>query len=564
MKKEIFINVEDTENRIAVLEDGVLEEYYFERSGSKRLAGSIYRAKVSKVVPGIQACFVNIGLRKNGFLHVSDIVDPSKTYAEMMGEEVEEGAVAGGQAPGGRGGGQGGGQAGRLRYEGPIEELVHGGDDLLVQVLKDPLGEKGPRLTTNISLPGRNLVLVPRSPRRGVSRRIEDVAERERLRKILETLPVPENMGVIVRTFAQGGTKKSLVRDLRFLVNLWKRIEKRYKEGKKPRPLYEETDIVKRFLRDAISEEIARIVVDSKAEYKELRKFIHTTLPRWAGEVELHKDRQPLFEKYGIEKEIEKAFQSRVWLKCGGYLVIEKFEALVAIDVNTGRNVGAAVGGQGSGARGQRPGVGGQGSADAEQTILATNLEAATEVARQLRLRNMGGIIVIDFIDMKTKTNRKLVYDELKRSLRRDKARTFLVPISELGLLEMTRERDRESLGESIFGKCPYCNGTGDVKLPETVSIEIQRELKRVTAERKSGEVKVYAHPSVVERLKTVDAPAIAKVLKRGRLNIELLSVNDYHLEQWNCYVDEQGKGPGTRGQGPGGRASAVKPGGPS
>ena len=564
MKKEIFINAEDTEKRIAVLEDGVLEEYYFERSGSKRLAGSIYRGKVSKVVPGIEACFVNIGLRKNGFLHVSDIVDPSKTYAEMMGEELEEGAGAGGQTPGGRGEGKGEGQAGRLRYQGPIEKLVHGGDDLLVEVVKDPLGEKGPRLTTNISLPGRNLVLVPRSPRRGISRRIEDVAERERLRKILETLPVPENMGVIVRTFAQSGTKKSLLRDLRFLVNLWKRIEKRYKEGKKPGPLYEESDIVKRFLRDAISEEIARIVVDSKAEYKELRKFIHTTLPRWSGEVELHKDRQPLFEKHGIEKEIEKAFQSRVWLKCGGYLVIEKFEALVAIDVNTGRNVGAAVGGQGPGARGR-------GSWDAEQTILATNLEAATEVARQLRLRNMGGIIVIDFIDMKTKTNRKLVYDELKRSLRRDKARTFLVPISELGLLEMTRERDRESLGESIFGKCPYCNGTGDVKLPETVSIEIQRELKRVTSERKSGEVKVYAHPSVVERLKTVDAPAIAKVLKRGRLNIELLSVNDYHLEQWNCYVDEPGKGPGgreqgagTRGRGPGGRASAVKPGGPS
>jgi len=564
VKKEIFINAEDTEKRIAVLEDGVLEEYYFERSGSKRLAGSIYRGKVSKVVPGIEACFVNIGLRKNGFLHVSDIVDPSKTYAEMMGEELEEGAGAGGQTPGGRGEGKGEGQAGRLRYQGPIEKLVHGGDDLLVEVVKDPLGEKGPRLTTNISLPGRNLVLVPRSPRRGISRRIEDVAERERLRKILETLPVPENMGVIVRTFAQSGTKKSLLRDLRFLVNLWKRIEKRYKEGKKPGPLYEESDIVKRFLRDAISEEIARIVVDSKAEYKELRKFIHTTLPRWSGEVELHKDRQPLFEKHGIEKEIEKAFQSRVWLKCGGYLVIEKFEALVAIDVNTGRNVGAAVGGQGPGARGR-------GSWDAEQTILATNLEAATEVARQLRLRNMGGIIVIDFIDMKTKTNRKLVYDELKRSLRRDKARTFLVPISELGLLEMTRERDRESLGESIFGKCPYCNGTGDVKLPETVSIEIQRELKRVTSERKSGEVKVYAHPSVVERLKTVDAPAIAKVLKRGRLNIELLSVNDYHLEQWNCYVDEPGKGPGgreqgagTRGRGPGGRASAVKPGGPS
>jgi ribonuclease G len=544
VKKEIYINVEDTENRIAVLEDGVLEEYYFERSGSKRLAGSLYRGRVSKVVPGIQACFVNIGLRKNGFLHVSDIVDPSKTYAEMMGEEVEEGA---GEPESRRGGAERSVPLStfhsRLSKQGHIEDLLHGGDDLLIQVVKDPLGEKGPRLTTNISLPGRNLVLVPRSRRRGISRRIEDVPERERLKKILDTLPVPENMGVIVRTFAQGETKKTLLRDLRFLVNLWKRIEKRYKETKKPGPLYEETDIVKQFLRDAMSEEIARIVVDSKAEYKELKKFIHTTLPKSKTQVELHKDRQPLFEKFGIEKEIEKAFQSRVWLKCGGYLVIEKFEALVAIDVNTGRNIGAE---------------------DAEQTILATNLEAAREIARQLRLRNMGGIIVIDFIDMKTKTNRKAVYDELKRSLKRDKARTFLVPISELGLLEMTRERDRESLGESLFGKCPYCNGTGDVKLPETVSIEVQREVKRIASERKAGELKVYAHPSIVERLKTTDSPALARILKHGRLNIELLSVNDYHLEQWNCYVDEERRGAEARGKGAGGRASAGKSGGPS
>jgi ribonuclease G len=513
VKKEIIINVENTEKRFALLEDGVLEEYYFERSGSTRLAGSIYRGKVSKVVPGIQASFVSIGLRKNGFLHVSDIVDPSKTYAEIVGEELDEPREGG---------------ASQRTTRKPIEELVQRGDDLLVQVVKDPIGEKGPRLTTNISLPGRNLVLLPRSPRRGISRRIEDVAERERLKKILDSLPIPETMGVIVRTFGQGGAKKSLLRDLRFLLYLWKKIEKRYKEAARPSPLYEETDIVKRFLRDALSEEIARIVVDSKSEYRELRKFIHSSLPKCGAEVELYREKQPVFERYGLEKEIEKAFQSRVWLKCGGYLVIEKCEAMVAIDVNTGRNVGAGLGGQGSG--------------DAEETILATNLEAAREIARQLRLRNMGGIIVIDFIDMRTKTNRKQVYDELKRSLRRDKARTFLLPISELGLLEMTRERDRESLGEALFGKCPYCNGTGDVKVPETVSIEIQRELRRIGSMRKNGEVKVYAHPTVIERLKTTDAEGVGKIVRSSGLDVELLSVSDYHLEQWNCYVSGPGR----------------------
>ncbi len=505
MKKEIIINVENTEKRIAFLENGVLEEYYFERSGSTRLAGSIYRGKVSKVVPGIQACFVNIGLRKNGFLHVSDILDPGKAYAEMVGEELEEPVAS--QRP----------------TRKPIEELVQRGDDLLLQVVKDPIGDKGPRLTTNISLPGRNLVLLPRSPRRGISRRIEDASERERLKRILDSLPVPKTMGVIIRTFAQGCTKKSFAKDLRLLLYLWKKIERNYKEAAKPSPLYEETDIVKRFLRDALSEEIARIVVDSRSEYRELKKFIHSSLPKCSTEVELYREKQPIFEKYRLEKEIEKAFQRRVWLKCGGYLVIEKCEALVAIDVNTGRNVGAE---------------------DAEETILATNLEAAGEIARQLRLRNMGGIIVIDFIDMKTKTNRRQVYDELKRSLRRDKARTFLLPISELGLLEMTRERDRESLGEALFGKCPYCNGTGDVKVPETVSIEIQRELRKISLqrERKNGDVKVYAHPTVIERLKGADAQALGKILKRSKMNVELLSVSDYHLEQWNCYVNAPGR----------------------
>ncbi len=500
MKKEIIINVENTEKRIALLEDSTLEEYYFERSGSKRLAGSIYRGKVSKVVPGIQACFVSIGMRKNGFLHISDILDHAKTYAEVVGEELDEPAAA--QQPAKK----------------QIGQLVQDGQDVLVQVVKDPIGSKGPRLTTNVSLPGRCLVLLPRSPRRGISRRIEDRSERERLRKILDSLPVPNSMGVIMRTFAQGRAKKHFLRELRFLLYLWKKIEKRYNEAQKPAPLHEEKDIVKRFLRDAMSEELERVVVDSKKEYRELKKFVHSSLPKCGTEIELYKGKVPLFEKYGLEKEMEKAFRSKVWLKCGGYLVIEKSEALVAIDVNTGRNVG--------------PG-------DAEQTILATNLEAAREIARQLRLRNMGGIIVIDFIDMRTKTNRKAVYDELKRSLKRDKAKTYLVPISELGLLEMTRQRDRESLGEAVFGECPYCHGTGSVKLPETVSIEIQRELRRIGSGGNNVDVKVYAHPTLIERLKTKDSAAVSKIIKQSRINVELLSVSDCHLEEWSCYVNE-------------------------
>ena len=501
MAKEIIINVEHTEKRVAVLENGALEEYYFERSANKRIAGNIYRAKAVKVMPGIQAAFVNIGLRKNGFVHISDITGEGAPIEELAGEELEEIEL---RHPPAR-------PRKRRRL---IEEILNANDDLLVQVVKESIGTKGPRLSTNISLPGRHLVLLPTTPRLGISRRITDQKERDRLREMAETLPLPKGMGLIMRTYAQGRTKRECTRDLKLLVSLWKEIEARYKSAEKPTVIHSESELLTRVVRDALAEGVDRIVVDSRREYHAIKSFVAAS-GRNNMKVSLHTARTPIFEAYGLEREIEKAYRRRVWLKCGGYIVIERTEAMATIDVNTGRHLGKG---------------------DAEDTILQTNLEAAEDVARQLKLRNMGGLIVIDFIDMRVRANQRRVFAALQAALKRDKARSTVLPISKLGLVEMTRERDKESLGEEHFGPCPYCHGSGRVKLLETVSIEIQRALRKLVAMRAEGEFKVCAHPDVIDQLKTDDAPALDKLLKRSRLIVEFLPITDYHLEEWQCY----------------------------
>jgi ribonuclease G len=507
MAKEIIINVEPTEKRVALLDNGVLDEYYFERSANKRITGNIYRGKVAKLMPGIQAAFVNIGLRKNGFLHISDITGEGAPIEALAGEELEDLELRRAPAHG---------HKRRL-----IEEVLKPDEDLIIQVVKESIGTKGPRLSTNISLPGRYLVLLPTTARLGISRRITDPKERERLREVAESLPLPRGMGLIMRTYAQDRTKRDCARDLTALVELWKEIEQHYRAADKPGVIHNESELLTRVVRDALAEGVSRIIVDSRREYRAIRSFVGASGSN-GMKVTLYSGRVPIFEAYGLEKEIEKAYRRRLWLKCGGYLIIERTEAMAVIDVNTGRHLG------------QRPGPGQH--ADAEETILQTNLEAAQEVGRQLRLRDIGGLIVIDFIDMRSRANQRLVFNTLQAALQRDKARTTVLPISRLGLVEMTREREKESLGEEHFGECPYCRGSGRVKLIETVSIEIQRALRKLVAMRSEGEFKVCAHPHVIERLKNEDAGAVDKLLKRSRLIVEFLPITDYHLEEWQCY----------------------------
>lgn len=504
MEKRIIINVEENIKRVAFVVDEVLEEIHFEHKNSHRLTGSIFKGTVTRVMPGIEAAFINIGLKKNGFLHISDITDESRIFRDVVGEDFDE---------------KGAGAA-RGRRKG-IEDYLKAGDDILVQVVKDSIGNKGVRLSTNISLPGRYIVLLPRTPRKGISRRIEHVKERERLEKILNQLTFPKSMGAIIRTFGEGKGLKDFSKDLTILLQMWRKIYQRYREEKEPMLLHAEHDIIKRVVRDMVSEDIKEVVVDNTVEYRGLKHYVNVFFPRKKIDIKHYRGRLPIFDRYHIEPQVDKVFNRKVWLNCGGCIAIDKTEALVAIDVNTGKNLGLD---------------------NPDETILETNLEAAEEVARQLRLRNMGGIIVIDFIDMRFLSHRRKVLETLRKALQYDKARTNILPISELGLVEMTRQRDKESLGEEFYSDCLYCRGRGTVKLWEIIRIEIERRLKRYTAKRRIHEVKIRAHPQIIEQLTDESSARIARILNKSQLTIEYEPKADYGIDEWNIHIEKSSK----------------------
>lgn len=492
--REILINVLDEEKRIAFVEDGSLEEYYIEREEGEQLVGNIYKGRIVNITSAIQAAFVDIGLEKNGFLHVSDVEPDVSLYREMEEEEVS------GETP----------LESSLPKHATIESLFKKDQEVLVQVMKAPIGTKGVRLTTSISIPGRHIVLLPNTKLRGVSRKIADRDERMRLKKLLSEVRLPQETGVIVRTAAKGITVKDLYRELRHLLWTWKRIQRRIKITKTPGSVHSELDLVLRTVRDSFTEHITRVVVDTKFEYKRIRKFVSIFLSRFNPRLELHEESQPLFEKYGIEKEIQKIFSRKVWLASGGYIIIDPTEALVTIDVNSGKYVSTK---------------------DMEETALMTNLEAAKDVGRQLRLRNMGGIIIIDFIDMESSTHQKLVLKELKESVSKDKAKINIYPFSKLGLVELTRQRVKESIAREVFQPCPYCNGGGRVKSVETIMIEIKRKLQEWMRNAKNREVAITVHPNVGIYLKSEGLSE--KWRKSLGIDIRLVEDKELHQEEY-------------------------------
>lgn len=503
MPKQIIINSEGLEKRVAFLSDGDLEDFAIERETDKRLVGSIYKGIVENVVPGIQAAFVNVGLEKNGFLHVSDILNPSDSYRDILDEEIDEEVKSPGETPP---------APERPPKKASIDELVKPGQELIVQVIKDPIGTKGVRLSTNVSLPGRYLVVLPNDARRGISRRITDRTERTRLREMLWSLKVPESMGVIIRTAGEVMHKKYFIRDLRYLLNLWKKIERRKEDYSVPSMVHTELDLVLKTVRDAFTESVERLVVDSREEYRKIMRFASAVLPRLRSKVELYTGIEPIFEHMGIEKEIKRIFDRKVWLKTGGYLIIEQTEALVAIDVNSGRNVGKN---------------------DLEETILNTNLEAVEEIAKQLRLRNIGGIVIIDLIDMKAKRDQMRVLQKLRSCLRKDKAKTNILPISEIGLIEMTRQRVQESANKALYETCPICVGLGSIKSGTSVILEVVREVKSIVAKKKVENVKLVFHPKVLDRLMGEDKILHTQLQKtvRGELSVEKDA--ELHLDEY-------------------------------
>lgn len=470
------------ESWVALQEDGKLVEIMFDRPDQDRVLGDIFLGRVDAVLPGIQAAFVDIGTGKAGFLHVSDL---------NIGDEGDEGGN-------GRGRGRG-----RNRKLPPIQDHVKKGQQILVQVTKEAISTKGPRVTADVSLPGRFLVYMPYASRVGISRKIEGRDQRARLRKMAQKILPPDSGGIIVRTVGEEVTEEKLQREFTRLHERWQKIQARANSQKAPVAVHREAKLISGVIRDLFSDKFESLQVDSKAAYNEIVDYVKSVDPDLLDRVHLHEGPIPLFDKHGVEEDIQKAFQRTVQLKSGGSLIIEQTEALVAIDVNTGRFTG-------------------KGKKDPEQTILRNNLEAAREVAKQLRLRDVGGIIVVDFIDMESQENRDKVLAELKSNLGRDRARTKAFEISRLGLLEMTRQRVRPSLFNALTSECTSCGGIGRVYTPATVVRQIERTLKRAAASKEERRIVVRVHPEIALRV-IEEEPGLLKRLRSGtRLELEM------------------------------------------
>ncbi len=502
MTKELVINTTSQETRIALLENNHIAELYIERTREKGIVGNIYLGRVARVLPGMQAAFVDIGLEKAAFLYVADVLDEIEAVEHFI--------------------------EGDSHYHGPsdeqendrpplppIEELLQEGQEILVQVAKEPLGTKGARITSHISLPGRHLVYMPTVDHIGISRRIESEEERERLKQIVEELQ-PEGSGFIVRTASEGKSVEELRADMDFLLGVWEDIQNRQENRGATDLVHSDLDVTSKVLRDILSEDVSRIIVDSREEHDKIVRFLGTFMPNINYSIELYNSDEPIFDAFGLEVEIARALGRKVWLKSGGYIIIDQTEALTAIDVNTGRFVGKH---------------------NLEDTILKTNLEAVREVAFQLRLRNIGGLIIIDFIDMEREPHRDKVHSALEEVLKNDKSKTNILKISELGLVEMTRKRVRESIGRTLCEPCPYCDGKGYVKSRTSMVYEIFRELRRDIGNMPGYRLTLLVHPDIAALLYDEERAGIEELERQFEKQIAITARNTFHQEQFEIVI---------------------------
>ncbi|MEI7650646.1 MAG: Rne/Rng family ribonuclease [Verrucomicrobiota bacterium] len=508
--RELVINAETLEKRVALLTNGVLDKFEIEHKGENRMVGAVFKGRVQNLESGLKAAFVDIGQPKNAFLHYWDML-PAANDSQVEFIRDNESAEQ---------------KQRKARYQAKdIPQLFPAGSDIVIQVVKDQIGTKGPRSTTNIALPGRYLVLMPFSGACGVSRKIEESSERERLKDILRSLTIPEGMGVIIRTAGEGKQARWFVRDLHMLLKRWQSIvEKINAPDRKPVLLYQEPGLIERTVRDFLTEEVDRILVDNPEDFKLVQDLVGEVSPRSRSRVELYADPIPVFERYNIERQIEQLFQRRVPLPSGGEIVIDETEALTAIDVNTG------------GHRGK------DGAKDGN-FITQANLEAVTEAARQIKLRNLGGLIMIDTIDMKNPKDRKKVFDTLREAMEDDRAKHQILPISQLGVLQMTRQRHTESNTTSMYTACPHCQGRGIVKNPRTVSVEIQRKLLSVIRRLRESvgpdkeiEINILLHPVNLERIITEDREFFRDLMKSCKVRLGTKPDQTYSIEAFKLF----------------------------
>jgi ribonuclease G len=500
MDSEILINVTRDEIRVGLLEGGQVVEFYVERKRDASLVGNIYKGKIVKILPGMQSAFVDIGLEKAAFLYVTDIHAGLEEFAPFLEEEEKVNALEFVSKKG--------------RPDLSIEELIQEGQEILVQASKDPIGGKGARVTSYVTIPGRYLVLMPNVEHIGISRRISDESERARLRAIVENIK-PRGYGLIIRTASEGSGEEDLKKDLEFLLLLWETVQKKKDRVSAPTLLYSDLDLVFRSVRDLMVQDVKRLVVDSAEEYERIKDFVRTYFEKLLGKIELYEGTEPIFDAFGIEFDISRALGRKVWLKSGGYIVIDQTEAMTVIDVNTGKFVGKE---------------------ELEDTILKTNLEAVKEIAYQIRLRNLGGIIIVDFIDMEKYENRDRVFNAFVEAMKKDRAKNTISHISELGLIQMTRKRVRESLGRTLCESCPYCEGKGFVKSPRTLCYEIFRKVTRL-AKHGGERIIVTAHPSVAELLTDEERTGIEDIENRYSVKVTIRESRSFHQENYEVTV---------------------------
>ncbi len=552
-KKQIILNCEELETRSAYLENGKLEEYELERTGEDIVSGSIYLGKITRLEPGLEAAFVDIGAEKAAFLHYRDMLPASYDMLDNIRKINEEEAAVKQEMTKKTKRGQAkkllsfvteklrgimGHNNKSLRLK-ELEKKVHSGkitvqdipkvfpvgSEVLVQITKGPIGTKGARVTTNITIPGRYLVLLPYSEHIGLSSKIDDNAERERLRKILKKLELPEGMGLICRTVGEGRKAVFFQRDLKMLLELWSKVEKILENPQAPALALQEPSLLERTVRDSLTDDISEIIVDNKEKYD----FLQAALQQFVGndfktKLILHKQADPVFDKYGVSEQVSAIFNRIVPLKGGGWLCIDETEALIAIDINSGKS---------------------KVSKDQNELVLKTNIEAAEEIARQLRLRDIGGQVVIDFIDMQSASDRNKVTDAMQKFLRRDHARTKLLPLSKFGLMEMTRQREHESIKDTVYDVCPYCNGSGHVKSAVSMSVEIQRRLKGLLRKRsgskKNRSIRVIMHPTILARLKNDDAQLLHELEEKYGKDLQFRADATIHIEDFKLVDPDTG-----------------------
>lgn len=504
MNNEVLLNIETKEVRLAHLKGGVLQDLIIERKNARQITGNIYRGKVTNILHNIQSAFIDIGESENGFIHMSDILENTKKFEQMfdmdfdLDYDIQRVDV-------------------KQKSYRNIEEVMKIDQPVLVQVVKEPIGSKGARLTSNLSIAGRYLVLLPNSPHRGVSRKIEDRQIRERLKKLIRAFEMPHDMGLICRTASAHASIDELVDEAHELLQSWQEVIEKFHKTQNATLLFQESDIIKRALMICVDKKFERLLLDDYPTFQKCKKLYQKYADIHPLKIEYYRDNFPMFERFNVEKEIEKAMRRKIWLSSGGYLFIDQTEAMCTIDVNSGRSTFSE-------------------GMDVEEALVRINLEAASEIARQLRIRNIGGLIICDFIDMRFRKNQRRVLEKIKECMKEDNAKCTILGMSEFGLVEMTRQRSRESLSQMMFERCPYCSGSGLIKSHESIVIEIERTIKKAIRYDGLSDLKIVIHPSLDKYMEIADKSSLIKLAKKLKANLEFAASDILHLNEYQIY----------------------------